>query len=66
MDIKEKVSSQLKNIWDNPEFYENIFHLFSNDNQIYKLEEYLENNASLTSDDVFEKVFDICKLDIYK
>lgn len=65
MDIKEKVSLQLK-IWDNPEFYENIFYLFSNDNDIYKLEACLLKNDNLTSDDIFEKVFEICKLDVNK
>lgn len=48
------------------EFYENIFYLFSNDNDIYKLEACLLKNDNLTGDDIFEKVFEIYKLDVYK
>lgn len=66
MNIQDKISLKLKKIWDEPEFYKNIFCLFNNEDEIAKLDEYLDSSDNITSDEVFVKVFEICKLDVYK
>ncbi len=64
--MKKIVAEKLKKIWDEPEFYNNIFYIVNKDKDIKALNEYLDSNEGLTSDDVFKKVFEICKLDIRK
>lgn len=43
-----------------------IYFIFFLMAMIYKLEAFLLKNDNLTSDDIFEKVFEIYKLDVYK
>lgn len=64
--MKEIVTEKLREIWDEPEFYNNIFYIVNEEKDIKALNEYLDSNEGLTSDDVFKKVFEICRLDIWK